>query len=64
MTDRETASPPPSPGAGEYLERAFAWSAEVRQRGTCHVDLPYGPDERQKLDLYLPDAPPKARRRC
>ena len=57
MTDRETASPPPSPGAGEYLERAFAWSAEVRQRVTCHVDLPYGPDERQKLDVYLPDAP-------
>ena len=57
MANTQSGLPPPSPGAGEYLERALAWSAEVRQQVECHIDVPYGPDERHKLDLYLPGAP-------
>ncbi len=48
--------PPPSPGAGDYLEQAMAWSEQVRAQTRCELDIAYGPDERQKLDLYLPDA--------
>ena len=48
--------PAPSPGAGEYLERAMEWSAAVRAAGRCVLEVAYGDDdERQKLDLYLPD---------
>jgi arylformamidase len=40
-------------------EKIFAdWrarSAAYRQRSTCKLDVPYGPGEREKLDLFLPD---------
>lgn len=49
------AAPAPSPGAGEYLERAMAWSDDVRAAGRCVLDVSYGEEERQKLDLYLPE---------
>ena len=41
--------------AGEYLEKALAWSKEVRREVRCDLDVPYGTDDRQKLDVYLPE---------
>ena len=55
MVEQAQRVPQPSPGAGEYLERAMAWSDEVRLRARVAQDLPYGDDERQKLDIYMPD---------
>ena len=46
----------PSPGAGEYLEQAMAWSDEVRARWRVALDLLYGDDARQRLDVYRPPA--------
>ena len=40
--------------AREYLEKALAWSECVRQETRCLLNVPYGNDERQKLDVYLP----------
>ena len=60
MVEQAQQIPPPSPGAGEYLEQAMAWSDEVRANTNCHLDLAYGDDERQKLDIYLPDTEPGA----
>ena len=54
MVEQAERIPPPSPGAGEYLERALAWSDEVRSTTRVALDLPYGEDERQKLDVYMP----------
>jgi len=45
----------PSLTAGEYLEKALAWSKEARDNVKCDLDIPYGTDDRQKLDLYLPE---------
>lgn len=45
----------PSLTAGEYLEKALAWSKDVRNNVKCDLDIPYGSDDRQKLDLYLPE---------
>ena len=56
MVEQAQVIPPPSPGAGEYLEQAMAWSDEVRAELRCALDLAYGDDERQKLDVYMPDA--------
>ena len=58
MVEQAERIPQPSPGAGEYLERAMAWSDEVRANTRTALDLPYGDDERQKLDVYMPDAAP------
>ena len=45
----------PSPlTAGEYLEKALAWSIEIRREVICDLDVPYGTGDRQKLDVYLP----------
>ena len=55
MVEQTQVIPPPSPGAGEYLEQAMAWSDEVRAKTRCALDLAYGDDERQKLDVYMPD---------
>ncbi len=59
MVEQAERIPPPSPGAGEYLEQAMAWSDEVRAKGRAALNLPYGNDERQKLDVYMPAAPPE-----
>jgi acetyl esterase/lipase len=32
----------------------MAWSDEIRAKTRCELDVAYGPDERQKLDVYLP----------
>lgn len=55
MVEQAERVPPPSPGAPQYLEQAMAWSDEVRARSRVALDLPYGDDERQKLDVYMPD---------
>ena len=49
----EPASTPLTPG--EYLEKALAWSKEVQSKVKCELDIAYGPDERQKLDVYPPE---------
>ncbi len=41
--------------ASEYLEKALAWSNRVRDETNCVLDVSYGNDERQKLDIYLPE---------
>ena len=60
MVEQAQRIPPPSPGAGEYLEQAMAWSDEVRANSRCSLNIPYGGDERQKLDVYLPGTDPGA----
>ena len=55
MVEQAERVPPASPGAPQYLEQAMAWSDEVRARSRVALDLPYGDDERQKLDVYMPD---------
>ncbi len=57
MVEQVQLIPPPSPGAGEYLEQAMAWSEEARAGSRCALNLPYGDGERQKLDVYMPDKP-------
>ena len=49
----EPATTPLTPG--EYLEKALAWSKEVQSKVKCELDIAYGPDERQKLDVYPPE---------
>jgi len=56
MAAQAEGTPQPSPGAPQYLEQAMAWSDEVRDHARVALDLPYGGDERQKLDIYMPDA--------
>jgi acetyl esterase/lipase len=52
----ESAGQPISPAltAREYLEKALAWSASVRRETRCLLNVSFGTDERQKLDVYLP----------
>ncbi len=38
----------------EFYERAEALTTATRKTVTHHLDLPYGPDPKQRLDLYLP----------
>ncbi len=56
MAEQVGGMPAPSLGAGEYLERAMAWSDAVRARWRVVLDLPYGGDARQRLDVYRPPA--------
>ena len=58
MVEQAERVPPASPGAPQYLEQAMAWSDEVRACSRVALDLPYGDDERQKLDVYMPDKEP------
>ena len=55
MVEQAERVPPPSPGAPEYLEQAMDWSNQVRATSRVALNLPYGDDERQKLDVYMPD---------
>ena len=55
MVEQAAKIPPPSPGAPEYLEQAMSWSDEVRAKSRVALDLPYGDEERQRLDIYMPD---------
>ena len=58
MVEQAQKIPQPSPGAGEYLEQAMAWSEEVRASSRVALELPYGEDERQRLDIYMPEDAP------
>jgi len=41
-----------------FYDRADALTAETRQELQHHLDIPYGEDPKQKLDLYLPTSEP------
>lgn len=43
------------PGSAEVLTRWAEASALVRERANCRLDLRYGPDPRQTLDVFAPD---------
>lgn len=43
---------------GAFYERADALTAETRRALPHHLDLAYGADPKQKLDLYLPASKP------
>ena len=55
MVEQAERVPPPSPGTPEYLEQAMDRSNQVRATSRVALNLPYGDDERQKLDVYMPD---------
>ena len=55
MVEQAERVPHASPGAPQYLEQAMAWSDQVRAATRVALNLPYGDDERQKLDVYMPD---------
>ena len=46
------------PDANSYMERNLAESAMVREQLDCLIDVPYGPSEDEKLDIF--PAPPSA----
>lgn len=47
--------PPINPEADLYAAKCLELSREVARKARCQIDIPYGNDSRQKLDLYLPD---------
>ncbi len=46
-------------GADEFPPRWAAAAKAFRGSARAHLDLAYGPDERQQLDLFLPEGVPK-----
>jgi arylformamidase len=46
--------PPVDPAAQGYIERICALGRVVQQRARCVLDIPYGADYWQKVDVYLP----------
>jgi arylformamidase len=59
--DREHANGAFIPGGAEFPPRWVAKAAAFRAAlgGRAALDLAYGPEPRQKLDLFLPEGPPK-----
>lgn len=59
--DRDYANGAFIPGGADYparwAEKAAAFRASLGSR--AELDLPYGPAPRQRLDLFLPETPPK-----
>jgi arylformamidase len=59
--DRDHANGAFIAGAADYAPRwaakAAAFRASLGRR--AELDLPYGPEPRQKLDLFLPEGPPR-----
>jgi arylformamidase len=47
------------PGAADYPPRWAASAAAFRATARAELDLPYGPAERQRLDIFLPEGPPR-----
>jgi acetyl esterase/lipase len=43
---------------GAFYEQAEQKTAQTRAKLPHHLDLPYGDDPKQRLDLYLPEAKP------
>ena len=58
MVEQAERLPPASPGAPDYLDQAMKWSNEIRASSRVALNLPYGNEERQKLDVYMPDDHP------
>ena len=46
-----------NPNADAYAERCLALSRAVAENARAVLDVPYGPDYWQKLDIYRPDRP-------
>ena len=59
--DRAYANAPHIPGAANYPGRWANRSATYRKTlaGRARLNLPYGPSDRHRFDLFLPEAPPK-----
>ena len=47
------------PGGNDFPARWDKDAAAFRATARAELDLSYGPDPRQRLDLFLPKAPPK-----
>ena len=47
--------PPMSPPAEEYSATAFRRSEEAKATARCILDVAYGPEDDQDIDIYLPD---------
>lgn len=62
VLDRAYANAAHIAGAADYPDRWAARSAEYRRElgARARLDLPYGPGERHRFDLFLPVAKPKA----
>jgi acetyl esterase/lipase len=57
--DRDYANGAFIPGAAEFPPRWAAAAAAFRAGARGALDLPYGPGGRQRMDLFLPDSPPR-----
>ena len=53
MLQQSTESKQPL-GAEEFTEITLKLSQEVREQVECRLDIPYGENERHKVDIYLP----------
>lgn len=42
-----------------WAAKAQAFRAAFRARDKCQLDVPYGPHDRERFDLFLPDAAPR-----
>ena len=42
-----------------WAAKALAFRAALQSRDKCQLDIPYGAHEREKFDLFLPDAAPR-----
>jgi acetyl esterase/lipase len=54
FADMPDLGPMQLPGATEYAAQALAWSRAVVAETRNLIDIPYGPDFFQKLDVFLP----------
>ncbi len=59
--DREHANGAFIPGASDFATRWAESAAAFRETlgHRAELDLPYGPADRQRLDLFLPESPPR-----
>ncbi len=48
---------PINPDADRYANTCLALSQAVAARGSCMLDVPYGPHPEHRLDIYLPKSP-------
>lgn len=50
---------PINPDADRYANTCLELSQAVAARGSCVLDVPYGPDPEHRLDIYLAASPPR-----
>ena len=55
---------PINPNADRYAETCLEQSRKVAETTRCVLDVAYGPDYWQKIDIYLPDEPRAGHCRC